>query len=129
MRNYRNSERIVMAFVNNSAVSDIVKETGLSRATIYRIRGDTDFMRIVAERKGEIIKAVVAKLRANLTKNIDTLQTIIDDEKTAPQVKINAINVMLTQYREFAGTEEIIERLEILESNMYSTETYSGGTA
>lgn len=129
MRHYKQSERVIMAFVNNYAVADIAKEAAISKPTVYRLRGDPDFMNIVSERKGEIIKATVARLRSNLTKNIDTLQSIIDDKQTSPQVRINAINVMLSQFKELAGTEELIDRIEHLEAVFYHSDTVSGGIA
>ena len=108
-------ERLVSAFLTNYKVVDIMKETGLSKKTIYKYKNDPDFQKIIHERKNTIIQFSVNKMQSNLTRNVDTLQAIIDDPDTAAQTKVNAIQIYLNQMRDFMTTAEILKQLADLQ--------------
>ena len=109
-------ERVICAFLNNYRMTDIIRETGLSKNTVYKIRKDPRFQKILQERKDSIIKTAVAKMQNYLLDDIEVLQKIISDPNTAPQIKVNAIQVKLNQLNSWIQTGEIINRLERLEN-------------
>lgn len=109
-------ERYIAAFLNNYRMTDIMREAGISKNKAYSLRNDPEFMEAVRQRKEAILKAAVNKMTVTLTGDVETLQKIIDDPDTSPQIKINALQVKWNQMREWITTTDIIKRLDALEN-------------
>lgn len=109
-------ERYIAAFLNNFRMTDIMREAGISKTKAYALRNDPEFMEVIRQRKEAILKAAVNKMTTTLTGDVETLQKIIDDPATSPQIKINALQVKWNQMREWITTTDIIKRLDALEN-------------
>ena len=114
-KNYCQDERVVSAFLTNFRMVDIMKETGLSKNTVYKIRNDPAFQKVIRERKDAILKTAVNKMQSYLTKDVEILQQIIEDPETSAQTKVNAIQTLMNQLRDWTTTTDIIKRLEALQ--------------
>ena len=115
-RHWEQDERVASAFLTNYRAVDIMKETGLSKSTVYKLRNNQVFQKVIKERKQPILKTAVNKMQSYLTKDVEILQEIIEDPETSPQVKINGIKVFMEQLRDWTMTTDIIKRLEALEN-------------
>ena len=113
-RHYEQDERVISAFLTNYRACDIVKETGLSKATVYRLRNNQAFQMVIRERKDAILKGAVNKMQSYLVKDVEILQQIIEDPETAPQVKLNGIQILMNQLRDWTTTTDIIKRIDAL---------------
>ena len=111
----RYSEKIINAFLTHDKICDIMSATGLSRSTIERYRADPELQRILSERKAAFVEAAVLKMQKTLSESADVLQRIIKNEDVSPQVRVNAIQVLFTQCRNWTETADILKRLEALE--------------
>ena len=76
-KNYTEDERVISAFLNNFRMVDVIRETGLSKKTCYKIRNDPEFQKVIRERKEAILKTAVNKMQGYLTKDVEILQQII----------------------------------------------------
>ena len=114
-KNYCEDERVIGAFLNNFRMVDVMKETGLSKNTVYKIRNNPEFQKVIRERKEAILKTAVNKMQGYLTRDVEILQEIIEDPETSAQVKINAIQTLMSQLRDWTTTTDIIKRLEALQ--------------
>lgn len=114
-KNYTEDERVIGAFLNNFRMVDIMRETGLSKNTVYKIRNDPEFQKVIRERKEAILKAAVNKMQGYLTKDVEILQKIIEDPETTAQVKINGIQTLMNQLRDWTTTTDIMKKLEALQ--------------
>ena len=115
-RHWEQDERVISAFLTNYRAVDIMKETGLSKSTVYKLRNNQAFQKVIKERKQAILKTAVNKMQGYLTKDVEILQEIIEDPETSPQTKINGIKVLMEQLRDWTMTTDIIKRLEALEN-------------
>jgi len=115
-RHWEQDERVISAFLTNYRAVDIMAETGLSKSTVYKLRNNQKFQKVIKERKQAILKTAVNKMQSYLTKDVEILQEIIEDPETSPQVKINGIKVLMEQLRDWTMTTDIIKRLEALEN-------------
>ena len=115
-RHWEQDERVISAFLTNYRAVDIMAETGLSKSTVYKLRNNQAFQKVIKERKQAILKTAVNKMKSYLTKDVEILQEIIEDPETSPQVKINGIRVLMEQLRDWTMTTDIIKRLEALEN-------------
>lgn len=115
MKNYTEDERVIGAFLNNFRMVDVMKETGLSKNTCYKIRNDPEFQKVLRERKEAILKTAVNKMQGYLTRDVEILQEIIEDPNTSAQTKVNAIQTIMNQLRDWTTTTDIMKRLETLQ--------------
>ena len=109
-------KQYIAAFLNNYRVTDIMRETGLSKTTVYKLKNDQEFMAAVRAEREAVLQAAIDKMVSTLTGDVSTLQRIIDDPETSQQVKINALQLKWNQMREWITTTDIIKRLEALEN-------------
>lgn len=115
-KNYCDDERVIGAFLNNFRMVDVMRETGLSKTTCYKIRNDPKFQRVIRERKEAILKTAVNKMQGYLTRDVEILQQIIEDPDTSAQTKVNAIQTLMNQLRDWTTTTDIVKRLEALQN-------------
>jgi len=123
-KNYTEDERVISAFLNNFRMVDVIRETGLSKKTCYKIRNDPEFQKVIRERKEAILKTAVNKMQSYLTKDVEILQQIIEDPETSAQTKVNAIQTLMNQLRDWTTTTDIMKKLEALQDtsgNVYDT--------
>ena len=111
------SEKIVSAFLEHDKITDIMKATELSRATIDRYRRDSELQKILTERKAMYIEAAVSQMQAGLTESVEVLRGIIKDKKVNPQARIYAISTLFTACRNWTETADILRRIEKLEES------------
>ena len=114
-KNYAEDERVISAFLNNFRMVDVIRETGLSKKTCYKIRNDPEFQKVIRERKEAILKTAVNKMQGYLTKDVEILQGIIEDPETSAQTKVNAIQTLMNQLRDWTTTTDIMKKLEALQ--------------
>ncbi len=114
-KNYAEDERVISAFLNNFRMVDVIRETGLSKKTCYKIRNDPEFQKVIRERKEAILKTAVNKMQSYLTKDVEILQGIIEDPETSAQTKVNAIQTLMNQLRDWTTTTDIMKKLEALQ--------------
>lgn len=115
-RNYCEDERVISAFLTNFRMVDVMKETGLSKKTCYKIRNDPKFQQVIRERKEAILKTAVNKMQSYMLSDAEALQKIIEDPETPRQVRINAINTKWTHMKEWTTTTDIMKKLEDLQN-------------
>ena len=113
--NYCEDEAIISAFLTNYRMTDVMRETGLSKNTVYKIRNDPEFQKTIRERKEAILKTAVNKMQSYLTKDVEILQQIIEDPETSAQTKVNAIQTLMNQLRDWTTTTDIMKKLEALQ--------------
>lgn len=114
-KNYCEDERVIGAFLNNFRMVDVMRETGLAKNTVYKIRNNPQFQKVIRERKEAILKTAVNKMQGYLTKDVEILQEIIEDPETSAQTKVNAIQTLMNQLRDWTTTTDLMKKLEALQ--------------
>lgn len=109
------SERVISAFLNNMKTVDIAREAGISETTVRKYRSDPELQRVLNERKRDMITAAVDVMRGFLKEGSEILVTLIRDPETPAQTRVNALNLLFSQLRDWMTTTEIQQRIEILE--------------
>lgn len=113
MREY--PEKYITAFMTSSRRSEILKSASIGKDKYYTLKNDADFMKIVNDRRSEIIKDAVLKMESYLGENVEILQDIIRNPETKDQVKVNALKLFSDQLGQWKNTSDILERLQHLE--------------
>lgn len=120
-------ENLITAFLTSFKAVEIMRLTGISKCKYYRLKNDPDFMRIVTERRTELIKDAVLKMESYLNEDVEILQEIIRKPDTADQVKINGISLIMNQLGQWKQVTEILDRIQQLEDAQSQNKTFSGG--
>lgn len=113
MRKY--SELVITAFATYTSTTDLSNITGLSRSTIVKYKKDNYLQELADERRMQIIKESVYKMQSQLTKCVDTLIEIRDNEELNPQTRIYATNCLMNHCKDWTITADIVDRVEKLE--------------
>ncbi len=109
------TENIIEAFLEHDKISEIMRITGLSRNTLTRYRDDPQFQDILNQRRVQIIRRSVQKMQQSLSDCVNVLNRIINDETISPQIRVNAIQTMLSQCKTWTETADLAERIAALE--------------
>lgn len=106
------------AMLEESTISKAADTAKISRETAYKYLKDPDFKAELDKRRSECLNDTVRFLQSKLTVCSEQLVRIIEDEDTADQVKINAINTVFTNFKSMSETADVIARLEQIEKMM-----------
>ena len=109
-------EKWITAFLSHAKVTEICKAGGFSKTKYYQLKHDVDFQRVLRERRDMAVMVAVDALRAHFLRDVEILAEIAEDDSTAPQVRINAISVALSQLQNRTQTVDLIARIEALET-------------
>ena len=113
MKNY--DERWICAFLTSVRREDIMKAAGIGKTRFYRLKNDPEFMRIVNERRGDIVREAVMRMESHLAEAVEVLWNIVTKEEVSDQVRLNGINMLLSQFNSYKMLVDIQERIENLE--------------
>lgn len=111
-------ERLINAFCQATKRDEIMKLAQIGKIKYYNLRADPDFMKAVNERRADIVKEAVLKMEGFITEDVSRLQEIIRNEETAPQIRVNAINLLMTQLANWRTATDIEARLLALEEQV-----------
>lgn len=108
-------ESLITAFMTSCKRAEIMKMAGIGKNKYYALKSDPNFMRIVTERRDELIREAVLKMESYLSENVEALQKIIRDPDTKDQVRVNALTLFSNQLGQWRNSTEILDRLQKVE--------------
>ena len=109
------TEKIISAFVVYAKRKDILAAAQIGKTKYYELRKDEAFIRIVRQRRAEIVSAAVQTMEQNMIENVERLQDIIREPPERAQVVINALQLYFNTYSNLKESSEILHRLDVLE--------------
>lgn len=115
-------EELITAFLTSCKPAEVMKLTGISKTKFYRLKRDKIFQKILTERRTELVKTAVLKMESYLNEDVEILQKIIRKEDISDQVRINGINLLMSQLATWKQTTDILERLQALEDAQTNSE-------
>ena len=120
-------EEYITAFMTSCKRAEIMKSANIGKNKYYALKSDPDFMKIVADRRTEIVKEAVLKMESYLDENVEILQSIIRNPETKDQVKVNALKLFSDQLGQWRSQTEFSERLQALEDAQRQNNDFLGG--
>ncbi len=109
--NCRFAELLAVAVASGFTVRDSAANIGCSERTAYGISGTPEFKLRVAELRTAIVDTAVGKISDATTRAVDTLVTLLDDDKQA----LGAAKAILSNVGPLSQLGEIRDRLDKLE--------------
>ena len=120
-------EHIITAFLTNWKPKEIQEAANISKSKYYKLKNDSGFQRILTERRSELIRSAVMKMESYLNEDVEILQSVIRDPKTSPQIKINGIQLLMSQLNTWKQTTEILDMVQRLEDAQSQNKAVIGG--
>ena len=105
----------MLALLNNTTIGDAAKEADISESTAYKYLNDPDFIIQYDEKRKELLTSSCHMLQAKMGRATEELIKIIEDPKTATQIRLNAIDMLFRHAYKQTEIMDILTRLDILE--------------
>ena len=111
-------ERLISAFCQATKRDEIMKLAQIGKVKYYKLRADPDFMKAVNERRADLVREAVLHMEGYITEDVDRLQEIIRNPETKDQIRINAIQLLMSQLANWRTITDIEGRLLTLETQV-----------
>lgn len=108
-------ELIITALVSNPTIKTAALACGVSESLIYRKLRDPPFREKYDKARLEMLERNTAALQGHLGTAIQAMADIVEDEKTAPQTKLNAADAIIRNSLKLTEQTDILRRLDALE--------------
>lgn len=109
-------ELFLQAMLQCTTVSEAAKMANIARSTAYRYMDDPKFKVELSKAKAEIVSGTATYLQQNLAVCGKVLMEIINNPKTAPAVKVQAINTVFCNAKALTETADIMQKLIEIET-------------
>ena len=111
-------EQTVAALLSAGSVRSAAKLLNVAPSTVQRAMDEPGFAELYAASKKEILQSACNKLSGNICEAADIIAAIMKDSSNAPQIRINAAQLIFNTYTKLTEQNEILERSERLESQV-----------
>lgn len=108
-------ETFMLALVTEPTITKAYQKANISNSTAYKWLSDETFKKALMEFRREYMKQTTAKLQANSLGAIDTLVSIMEDDKQPANARVQSSRTILEYAYKGIELEDIQERLERLE--------------
>lgn len=112
------ADKILNALLTYPTIREAASALGLAEKTIYNYLDKPDFKRRYNTARTRIIRASAAHIQGKMTRAIDVIASIMENEEIAPQVRLNAAKAILENTIRLCEYSEILERMEAIEEKL-----------
>lgn len=89
-------ERITEAFLKYNSNKEIANSLGVSVRTVQNYKNDTEIKKSISKARYEAVNSAIQKMEVSLYDAIDILVSIMKDKTVSNQIRLNAINMLLS---------------------------------
>jgi AcrR family transcriptional regulator len=109
----------ISAMLVSKTMLEAAEMANVSPKTLYRWLEDSTFKLALLDAEGEIIDAVTRRLISLSDTAIDTVETILKDEKATANLKLRAAQTVLDYLLKLRELRNLEDRLTAIESLVY----------
>ena len=95
-------EEILAALMKYGTIRDASKATGAAERTIYDRMHEREFKAMYKAARADVLRGAVSSLNGRVTKAIETIEKIMDDDEAPHAIKLQAANTILANVEKFA---------------------------
>lgn len=111
----RKRDQLLNALMAFPTVTQAAQAAGVSRTRAYELMAEPEFRDELNRAKRTTLEASTRYMQTAVSECVETLMGIVRDESNAPQVRINAAQVVLSNARAFTEAVDLVPRIEALE--------------
>lgn len=89
-------ERITEAFLKYNSNKEIADSLGVSIRTVQNYKNDADIKKAISKARYEAVNSAIQKMEMSLYDAIDILVSIMKDKTVSNQIRLNAVNLLLS---------------------------------
>ena len=108
-------EIMISALIEEGSIKDAAASLHCAVRTIYERMKKPAFKELYAQAKTDMLRVATSKLQGQVTKAINTLAEIRDNQEAPYQTRANCAVSILQYAARFTETTDIMERLEAIE--------------
>ncbi len=112
-----NDEKIMGALLAAGSVRKAAKIADVSEATVRNRLSDEAFREQYEKLKADALSEACDAISAQLTRAVDTLCAVLDNEENAATVRVSAADSLLRHGLRYIEVANILTRLDTLEAN------------
>lgn len=109
-------EDVLAALVAYGSPTAAAKALGCSTQPIYSRLKDQTFKAEFDRRRNHNMSAACSALQAALLDAVESARAILNDAENAPQIRLNAANMLLSNALRYTEQHDILQRIEALET-------------
>lgn len=117
-----NREQIALDLLLCSSNIEVCKKNNISETTLYRLRKEEDFIKILNEHKERLFNNTINKAQAYSLEALEILISIARDEETPQNTRVNASCKIIDYGQSMFDQETILKKLEALEREINKDE-------
>lgn len=116
--NNAKEELILSALLSCPTIREASKKCKVPERTINDYLAKPEFMERYKAAKADIVKGVSNKIQGKMSKAVDVIGDIMEDEENPPMVRLSASKTIIEHGLKFQENELILERIEALEESI-----------
>ncbi len=89
-------ERITEAFLKYNSNKEIANSLGVTVRTVQNYKNDAEIKKAISKARYEAVNSAIQKMEVSLYDAIDILVSIMKDKTVSNQIRLNAINMLLS---------------------------------
>ena len=89
-------EKITEAFLKYNSNKEIANSLGVTVRTVQNYKNDTEIKKAISKARYEAVNSAIQKMEVSLYDAIDILVSIMKDKTVSNQIRLNAINMLLS---------------------------------
>lgn len=100
-------ERITEAFLKYNSNKEIANSLGVTVRTVQNYKNDTEIKKAISKARYEAVNSAIQKMEVSLYDAIDILVSIMKDKTVSNQIRLNAINMLLSFSKNWITDKDI----------------------
>lgn len=114
-----NKEMVALNLLTCPTNKEAAEKSGVSIATLYRMRKDADFQGILQGVKDDIFRETMQKAQGYCLESLEVLRTVMNDESATDSSRVSAARTILELGVALHEDENIIQRLTDMERRVF----------
>lgn len=113
--------KAINALITTPGVPAAARAAGVSERTLYRWLSSPEFRAALLQAEGEAIDTAARRLLSLSETALDTLANVLEDSTIRADIRLRAVDLVLTHFQKLRELRNIEERLADLETKVYGT--------
>lgn len=111
-------EKVIAALISNPTTKQAAKALGVNESTLYNYLREDDFQKAYQEARRNLVERSTHYIQAKVSAAAEAVAKIMDNVQNAPQVRLNAAQIILSYSVKMTEQADIIERIDALEAEL-----------
>lgn len=113
-----NKEKVAVNLLTCSTLKEAAEKSGISEATLYRLRKNEAFQDVLKAVKNEIFNDAMQKAQGYTLESLEVLRKVMNDDGATDSSRVSAARTILEMGVTMFEDENIIQRLAELERRL-----------